>query len=158
MNAPTNTGYGLPNIVDLQGVATRQSDGAQFTFGAAVNINQSNRGIPVTDPAQPGLNPICKQRIIEAGGLHLPLSAGGAMQVTIDPRGWFKLPIDFSSLPLVTSDVCELDQTTSYGSAQYCIPDTSFASGLGATQGANLFTGILTGGPGAYSLTFTESP
>lgn len=158
VNNPDNTVAGAPNIVDLQGTATRQSDGAVFSFGATVNINQSNRGIPVSDPSQPGLNPICKQRIVEAGGIDLPLFAGGALTVTVDPRGWFNLPIDFSSLPSVANDICEIDQVSLYGNAQYCIPDTNNATGLGATQGRNLYTGIFTAGPAAYSLSFAKAP
>lgn len=158
VNNPDNTSFNTSNIVDLQGTATRELDGAVFTFAATVNINQSNRGVPVSDPSQPGLNPICKQRIIEAGGIHMQLFAGGALTVTVDPRGWFNLLIDFSSLPSVASSNCEIDQNSIYGDAQYCIPDTNFATGLGAIQGRNLFTGILTGGPSAYQLSFTKSP
>jgi hypothetical protein len=158
VNNPDNTTSTTPNIVDLQGTATRESDGTVFSWAATVNINQSNRGIPTSDPSQPGLNPICKQRIVEAGGIEEQLFADGQLVVTVDPRGWFNLPIDFSTLPSVASDACEIDQNSIYGNAQYCIPDTSFGTGLGATQGANLFTGVLTGGPAAYKLEFSKSP
>ncbi len=158
VNAADSTNGTTPNIVDLQGTATRNSDGAVFTFAATVNINQDNRGIPTSDPSQPGLNPICKQRILEEGGIDQLLFPNGQLTVTVDPRGWFNLPIDFSTLPPVTSDVCETDQASLYGDAAYCIPDTSFGSGLGATQGANLYTGIATAGPAAYALSFTRVP
>jgi hypothetical protein len=160
VNDPDDTNATTPNIVDLQGSATRQSDGAVFQWAATVNVNQDNPGQrigPVTDPSQPGLDPICKQRIVSEGGIALQLFGDGQLVVTVDPRGWFKLPIDFSSLPSVASDECELDQNSIYGDAQYCIPDTSFATGQGATAGANLFTGIQTGGPAAYSLAFTKA-
>jgi hypothetical protein len=158
VNAATNSGFDVPNIVDLQGTATRNSDGTSFSWAATVNINQANRGIPTGDPSQPGLNPICKQRVLEEGGIDKQLFANGQLVVTVDPRGWFNQQIDFSSLPTVASDACELDQSSIYGDAQYCIPDTSFGTGLGATQGANLFTGIETGGPAAYSISFTKVP
>jgi hypothetical protein len=153
---PVNTGSGVPHIVDLQGTATRQTDGAQFPFAATVTIDQRNRGVPVSDPSQPGLNPICKQRIIEAGGISQPLFAGGQLTVTVDPRGWFNVPLDFSTLPLVSSDACETDPSSIDGNARSCIPDTSLGSGAGATQGATLFTGIRTGGTAAYTLQFTK--
>jgi hypothetical protein len=156
VNAADNTGPGLPNIVDLQGTATRPSDGAQFGWAATVTIDTSNRGLPVNDPGQPGLNPICKQRVVQIGGIDMPLFAGGQLVVTVDPRQWFNVPIDFSTLPSVASDACEIDQSSSYGSAQYCIPDTSDGSGLGATQGATLFTQIHSGA--AYQLSFTKAP
>ena len=89
-------------MVNVEGVATRLSDGTPFRFGAIVTIND-NRLIPQSDPAQPGLNPICKQRIIQVGGIELTPFQGGAMFVTVDPRKWFNLNIDFSTLPLATS-------------------------------------------------------
>jgi hypothetical protein len=139
-NNPDNSGFGIPNTVDLQGTATREADGAVFRFAATVNINQSNRGVPVTDPSQPGQNPICKQRIVALGGISL------------------HLPIDFSTLPPVASDECELDTQPVYGDALYCIPDTNGATGLGAIQGRNLYTGIFTGGPAAYALSYSTGP
>ncbi len=158
VNAPENTTSTAPNIVDLQGTATRESDGAVFTWAATVNINQSNRGIPVSDPSQPGANPICKQRILEEGGIHQQLFAGGQLLVTVDPRGWFNTAIDFSTLPNVATDECEIDNSSIFGNAEYCIPDTSFGTGLGANQGAALFNSIYTGGPAAYTLAFTKAP
>ena len=128
VNNPDNTTADTPNIVDLQGTATRESDGAVFSWAATVNINQNNRGIPTSDPSQPGQNPICKQRILEEGGLHEQLFANGQLVVTVDPRGWFNTPIDFSTLPSVASDACEIDQSSIYGDAEYCIPDTSFGT------------------------------
>jgi hypothetical protein len=78
--------------------------------------------------------------------------------VTVDPRGWFNVPIDFSTLPPVSSSDCAIDQSSIYGTAQYCIPDTSFGTGLGATAGATLFTQIRTGGADAYQLAYTKAP
>ena len=96
------------HIVDLQGIATRLSDSQQFPFAAIVTINATNRGIATTDPAQPGLNPICKQRIVLIGGIALTFFGGGALNVTIDPRVWFALEsqLDFASLPLTTDTPC----------------------------------------------------
>ncbi len=156
VNNPDNSGFGVPNTVDLRGTATRESDGKVFSWAATVNINRANRGVPSTDPAQPGLNPICKQRIVELGGIALQLSPGGSLLVTVDPRGWFKTPIDFSSLPSVASDPCEIDGRSLYGDAQVCIPDSSNLSGgtPGAQQGVSLYSGIFTAGPAAYSLSY----
>jgi hypothetical protein len=146
----------IAHMVDLQGVATRVSDGTPFSFGAIVTIND-NRLIPVSDPSQPGLNPICKQRIIQIGGISLTPFQGGALYVTVDPRQWFDLNLDFSTLPLVTSATCQgIDPDPDFGDAQYCIPDTNFATGLGASQGQLFFSGILTGGQGAYAVSFVE--
>ena len=146
----------IGHIVDLQGVATRLSDGAVFTFGAIVTIND-NRLIPNSDPSQPGLHPICRQRIIQIGGIDIPFYQGGTLELTVDPRVWFDQGMDFSTLPRVTSGACQLDPQSDYGTAEYCIPDTNFETGLGAEQGQQLFTGIHTGGSAAYSIAYVNS-
>ncbi len=158
VNAPDNSGFGVPNTAGLMGTATRESDGKVFSWAATVTIQESNRGEPAQEPGQPGLNPICKQRIIELGDIRLTLAQGVSLLLTIDPRGWFKQPLDFSSLPSVASSPCEIDPGSLYGDAEYCIPDASNLSGgtLGAQQGATLFTGILTGGSAAYALTYSS--
>jgi hypothetical protein len=158
VNAPNNSSFGAPDTVDLIGSATRDSDGSVFSWAATVTIDESNRGEPAQEPGQPGLNPICKQRIIELGDIRLTISEGASLLLTIDPRGWFKQPIDFSSLPLIASNQCQLDASSMYGGAEYCIPDSSNLSGgtLGAQQGATLFAGIFTGGSAAYALTYSS--
>ncbi|MGO9832923.1 MAG: hypothetical protein ACLP1X_01775 [Polyangiaceae bacterium] len=191
------------HMVDLEGTATR--GGQTASFGAIVTVN-NNRLTPVTNPATPGENPICKERIIQLSPIGITFSNGGTLTVTIDPRGWFNEDIDFSSLPQVSDENCltgdqllPLDPS-SYalapetpsghagcgGSAQpcctddtgaplatgacegaltcndsvcgptYCIPNTNFAMGAGALAGQELFNGILTGGPSAYSVTYSQ--
>jgi hypothetical protein len=191
-------------MASLQGIATRISDGTPFSFGAIVSIN-NNRLAPESDPSQPGAMPICKERIVQIGGIDIHFFNGGVLNVTIDPRVWFNEDLDFSALPTVNSTNClegdplvaispasyanppEQPATTTCGdSAQpcctdasgtplangacanalvctsgtcgpaYCIPNTNFASGVGASQGANLFNGILTGGPAAYAVTYSH--
>ena len=158
VNSPSNGGFGVPDTADLIGTATREADGKVFSWAATVTIDTSNRGKPAQEPGQPGLNPICKQRIIELADIHLTLSPGDSLLLTIDPRGWFKLPIDFSTLPSVASAQCHLDENNMYGDAESCIPDSSNLSGgtPGSQQGINLFTGIFTGGKGAYTLSYSS--
>ena len=156
VNNPDNSGFGVPDTLDLIGTATRESDGTVFSWAATVTINASNRGMPSQSPGQPGLDPICKQRILELADISLTLSPGVSMLLTIDPRGWFKLPLDFSSLPSVASSQCQGDQGSMYGDATVCIPDSSNLSGgeLGSEQGQTLFDGIFTAGSAAYTLTY----
>jgi hypothetical protein len=158
VNNPENTGYGVPNTVDLVGTAKRQSDGKVFSWAATITINSSNRGKPAQSAGQPGANPICKQRIVEVAGIDIPFSPGGTLVLTIDPRAWFVLPIDFSSLPSVTSTQCSTDQSSMFGSAETCIPDSSNLSGgvLGSEQGINLFKGLFAAGSAAFSLTYAK--
>jgi hypothetical protein len=148
------------HVVDVQGVATRAPDGASFSFAAVVTIND-NRLIATVDPAQPGNNPICRRRIVEVGGLDATFFDGGAMYVTVDPRRWFALDIDFAKLPSVDSDTCltgdptvPLDPSADFGSAAVCIPNTDYATGDGAIEGQKFLKSILAGGPSAYSLSF----
>jgi hypothetical protein len=148
------------HVVDLQGVATRTSDGAAFPFAAIVTIN-GNRLVTTVDPSQPGANPICKRRIVQIGGIDTTFFEGGTLTVTVDPRQWFALGIDFANLPAVDSTSClagdttvPLDPATDYGTAKVCIPNTDYASGAGAIDGQKLFKTILAGGPSAYSLSF----
>jgi hypothetical protein len=155
INAPNRA-----HIVDVQGVATRTSDGAAFPFAAIVTIND-NRLIPTVDPAEPGSNPLCRRRIVEIGGIRATFFDGGTLTVTVDPRQWFSLGIDFAKLPAVDSAACldgdttvPVDPAADYGSAAVCIPNTDFASGDGAIDGQKLFKNILAGGPTAYSLVF----
>lgn len=160
VNAPVNTGFGIPNTADLIGTATREADGAVFNWAATITINASNRGKPATAPGQPGVNPICKQRILELADISLTLSPGASMLLTIDPRGWFKQAIDFSSLPPVGMSQCQGDQNSMYGDATVCIPDSSNLEGgeLGSQQGQTLFTGIFTAGSAAYTLSYPPAP
>jgi hypothetical protein len=160
VNNAENTGFGVPDTVDLIGTATRKSDGTVYPWGATVTINAQNRGQSSNQPGQPGLDPICQRRILNLADISLTLSPGVSMLLTIDPRGWFKTPIDFSSLPAVATDQCGLDTTSMVGTAQYCIPDSSNLSGgeLGAQQGAQLYTGLFTAGGASYTLSYVSSP
>jgi hypothetical protein len=148
------------HVVDLQGVATRESDGLRVTFAAIVTIN-NNRLVTAVDPSQPGQNPICKKRIVLVGGIDTTFFEGGALTVTVDPRQWFDFDYDFAALPPVVSDNCltgdtsvPVDPTQDFGDAEVCIPNTNYASGPGAKEGTELFTAIEAGGSSAYSLIF----
>jgi hypothetical protein len=130
-------------VVTLAGQAAR--DGVTYPFTASVTIGD-NRAKKVSDPAQPGLNPICKRRIIAGIPAALKASDGGRLVLRVDPAGWFNL-VDFASLASLTGA----------GAPPYAIPDTD-----AATAGASLFTGILTGvlpsGQSAYSFSFEKLP
>jgi hypothetical protein len=108
------------HMVDLQGTATR--GGQTYSFGAIVTIND-NRLPPVSNPATPGSNPICKQRIIQIGGIDIQFFQGGTLNVTVDPRAWFNENLDFSTLPLVTDDNClSGDPLLALTASDYALP------------------------------------
>jgi hypothetical protein len=139
INAPNDT----TKVVKLKGTASRS--GSSWPFEATVTIG-ANRTKPVSDPSQPGLNPICKRRILVISPIDTPVVAGASLYVRVDPRGWFN-EVDFSQLDLI--------QTTP--SVLYQIPDDDNSPTTGAAAGRNLFTGILTGvlPSGANPITFS---
>jgi hypothetical protein len=112
INQPNNT-----PTATLTGTATLVSDPTKvYSFGAIVGINPTEsgagaRGMPASDPALPGAYPICKERILQLGGLDLPFYQGGTLNVTVDPRGWFAATggIDFANLEPYSSSICQLD-------------------------------------------------
>ena len=85
-------------VLDLAGAAER--DGATWAFDGAITIGK-NRLIPPKDAAQPGSNPICKQRIVSPIPIDVTPADHGGLLVRLDPRAWLAA-VDFSSLPLAT--------------------------------------------------------
>jgi hypothetical protein len=81
-------------ILDIAGTAS--TDGVDWPFDGALTIG-SNRAIAVKDPALPGSNPICKQRIVSPIPTDVTLADGGTLTLRIDPRGMFS-NVDFSQL------------------------------------------------------------
>jgi hypothetical protein len=207
IDAPINQ---IPSV-ELTGVATRLSDQAKFPFGAIVGINQTASGagarLVEPSPGLPGQYPICKQRILQLGGLSLGFYQGGTLNMTVDPTAWLKAAdIDFSNLDPTTGTSnaeCYLDSDSdaTYASSSepcdakgdcgdglvcntanndcvrpcgecqggfvcnpddgfcvvpYCIPDTNYGTGPGASTGLSLFRAILGGGPDAYSVTYSN--
>ncbi len=199
------------HTLEVTGVATRLSDETSYPFGAIVTINQTASGagarLVQPSPALPGQYPICKQRILQLGGLDLAFSQGGTLNMTVDPVAWFKAAdIDFSNLdPTVgpSNAECYLDSDSdaTYASGAepcdakshcpgglvcnttndecvrpcgacqggfvcnpddglcvvpYCIPDTNYGTGPGASAGLDLFHALLGGGGSAYSVTYSR--
>jgi hypothetical protein len=119
-------------ILQIAGTATRAGD--SWPFAATVTIG-SNRAIPTQNPAMPGANPICRQRIASLIPIDFTLTNGGTLDVRVDPRGMFD-SVDFTTL-------------APHGSATtLTIPDTS------AGAGGALYKGVLSN-YGVYQLTWT---
>jgi len=126
------------HMVDLQGIATCDGTtcpaGTAFSFGAVVTIND-NRVPATSDPAQPGENPVCKERIVQIGGIDVTFFDGGTLLVTVDPRQWFNLDIDFSTLPRVTDAACLTgDPTVAVNPGDFALaPETPAGGTCGAS-------------------------
>ena len=73
-------------IADVVGTATR--DGVSMRFEATITIGK-NRVAASTDPARPGANPLCAERIVTPIPVNVTPRGSGALLVRIDPRGWF---------------------------------------------------------------------
>lgn len=85
-------------ILDVSGTATQL--GVSYPFEAKITIGR-NRLIPTKDPAYPGANPICKQRIVTPVFVSLTPQEGGTLQLRADPRRMFD-SVEFSALPKVS--------------------------------------------------------
>jgi hypothetical protein len=133
-------------IVTVTGTASRSSGAFRnVPFQASVTISD-NRELPVSDPSQPGLNPICKRRIVSGILVDTMVAPGSALYVEIDPAAWFNA-VNFSQLdPVMTG-------TVAVSPPRYQIPDTDFGTTRGQAAGRNLFLG-LTANSGVYSFGF----
>ncbi len=94
VNDPSDTTV----ILDIQGTA--EKDGISYPFEGQVTIS-TNRVSPVEDVAQPGSNPICKQRIVTPIPTDIQPTTGGALLVRVNPRGWFG-NVEFAALERVS--------------------------------------------------------
>jgi hypothetical protein len=81
-------------VLDLAGGA--EKDGATWAFDGTITIGK-NRVIAPKDAAQPGSNPICKQRIVSPIPIDVTPADHGGLLVRLDPRAWLAA-VDFSSL------------------------------------------------------------
>ncbi len=159
-------------IVRLEGTAT-DAQGATVSFGALVTINAANRSKGSSDPSQPGLDPLCRSRIVQMP-TDFTFAPGGALYVTVDPRVWFQeqsTPIAFGpgQLPSIDDPDCNPDSAVPTTPASFalvpdappptvCIPNSSFLSGTvpGATAGADLFAEVTSGA--AFSVSYVVPP
>jgi len=100
-------------IVSVAGTASQA--GTDYPFTSTVTIG-TNRLIPPANPAAPGTNPICKQRIVAPIPVAVVPAPGGHLLLEVNPALWFQ-DVDFSTL-LPGPDGSTL-----------VIPDTSTGSG-----------------------------
>jgi len=121
-------------ILDVAGTATKA--GTSYPFQGTVTIS-ANRAIAPGNPALPGSNPICKQRIVTPILVDITPTNGGVLTLRVDPRSMFNT-VDFATLGPASGSSTLLQ-----------IPDTN------AGAGAALFGGLRSNF-GVYQ--FTWSP
>ena len=116
-------------LLDVAGLAQRGAE--SFPFEATITIG-SNRVVPPRNPALPGSNPLCRQRIVSPIAFDVTLAQDAVVSLIVDPRAWFS-SVDFAELAKV-SDAPLLyrfgDQSDS--SAQ---PDKALFSALRSASG-----------------------
>lgn len=116
-------------LLDVAGVATRGAE--TFPFEGQLTIG-ANRVIPPRNPALPGSNPLCRQRIVSPIAFDATLAQGSVVSLLVDPRAWF-VSVDFAELPKA-SDLPLLYRFTDSNdsSAQ---PDKALFSALRSASG-----------------------
>lgn len=120
-------------VMNVAGRAERGADA--WPFEARVTIGQ-NRRVPPRDPALPGTNPLCKQRIISPIATQLTLKNGGTLRLRVDPARWFDA-VDFDELTAAQQvrGVYQLVDALD-GAGQ---PDLALFNGLRTTRGPYSF-------------------
>ena len=118
-------------LLDVAGTATPTAGGASFPFEGQLTIS-SNRVIPPRNPALPGSNPLCRQRIVSPIPVDATLSAGATLTLLVDPRAWFS-SVDFSGLTKVTDAPLLYRFTDDQASSAQ--PDKALYNGLRAAVG-----------------------
>lgn len=73
-------------IASVAGTATRGA--VSMRFEATITIGR-NRRAEQTDPARPGANPLCAERIVTPIPVALTPRNTGALVIRVDPRAWF---------------------------------------------------------------------
>lgn len=124
-------------ILDVLGTASK--GGVDYPFEGRITIS-NNRVIPPSSPAQPGSDPICKQRVVTPIPVDLALSSGDALVLHVSPRGLFA-SVEFSALALIEGS----PPLYRFSDDDSDAPSRSLYSGLRAAQGT-------------YSFSITEGP
>jgi hypothetical protein len=116
-------------LLDVAGTAT--SAAGSFPFEGALTIS-NNRVIPPRNPALPGSNPLCRQRIVSPIAFDAVLSEGATVTLLVDPRAWFDA-VDFSGLTKVSDSPLRYRFTDDQSSSAQ--PDKALYSALRSASG-----------------------
>lgn len=73
-------------ILDVAGTATK--GGVEYPFEGEITISD-NRVVEPSSPAQPGSDPICKQRVVTPIPVEIAMAPADALVLRVDPRGMF---------------------------------------------------------------------
>ena len=121
-------------VLSVEGVATRRA--MSWPFAADFTIG-TNRATPPRNPALPGSNPICKQRVVTPIATELTLTRDATVTLTVDPRAWFS-SVEFSELtvdPLDDTRFRFIDDSATAGQ-----PDIALYNALHSLTGPYAFS------------------
>ena len=91
----------------------------------------SNRRSSAVDPARPGADAPCKERIVSPIPIALTLQNAGRLTIRVDPRAWFAtVPFD---------DLIETSGVLTFDDANTNVSSINLADGLRAAQGVYAF-------------------
>jgi len=121
-------------IASVAGTATRGDESLRFEGTITIG---SNRRAERTDPARPGANPLCAERIVTPIPVALTPRNTGALVVRVDPRAWFA-NVELGELEPVSPD-SDLRIIPDDSSNQ---PATNLYRGLRAASGVYSFEWI----------------
>ncbi len=116
--------------VVLEVAGTASKGGMTFPFEGKLTIGK-NRAIPPRDPALPGSNPLCRQRIVTPIPAALTLKNGGTVVVKVRPESWFA-NVEFAELPKIS----ELPDRYGFPDVTEGQPATSLYTALRSPKGA----------------------
>jgi hypothetical protein len=102
-------------------------------FEATITIGK-NRVAASTDPARPGANPLCAERIVTPIPTSVTPRGSGALLLRIDPRGWFA-NVELAELEQVSAET-DLRRFPDDNSNQ---PATNLYRGLRSASGVYTF-------------------
>jgi hypothetical protein len=119
-------------IFTVTGTAAKNA--AAYPFDGAVTIGR-NRAVRSSDPAQPGANPICKQRIVSPIAVDITPRRDGRLVVRADPRA-FLTDVDFAAL----GEPSGVPPRYRFEDASARAPDRALYERLRATRGSYTFS------------------
>ena len=107
--------------------------GSARPFRGSVSFG-SNRRSNAIDPARPGADAPCKQRIVSPIPIAVSLQNGGSLTVRVDPRAWFAT-VPFEDL----ADLAGPAGVLQFDDGNTNISSMNLADGIRAAQGAYSF-------------------
>jgi hypothetical protein len=112
-------------IADVAGSATRGAESMRFEGTITIGKNRSRTD--GTDPARPGANPLCAERIVTQIPTSIRPTNGGKLFLRVDPRNWFDnvelgelAPVSpTSDLHIIPDDSSNQPATNLYGGLRF---------------------------------------